>query len=1103
MNKTEFDINIDFSYIDPKKFEQLALDYISLIFDEENTNIVPTPYKKDGGKDIVVTHISKITHYRTWIECKNHNRNLGLAEIGKNVVLVISKNINKLIYISASKITESTQKDILNVGYKNNFEVLFLDDINFKRELIKYPELLDKYFNITNIQYPQFTDNIYTNMFLSEFEDGMNFMSSSNPIFYLERNNTFFINFIINNHTEYDIENIEFKLLNDVEGLYIYSKNNLIQRINKMSDCNIQLFGVYTGYKSEIKLPNYQMCYIQKGTSKTKIIEGVTISLKHITKIPLVGKNVNEFIINECPVIFNLLKKRYAQILLIYGNSGTGKTRLLEEIELLSKKECFITKYLDIKNKNGSYILKNILSFLLEIPFDNNSLKYTKDDLKNIIDQEYGKEEYTNYLYDLFANDILNENSIFYLKRALLHFIENPRFHDVHVLFIDNIQECNEFIFDLITDLADNMQSYSTPFMLVLSSNVELQGLSGEANQNLISHIHNIENNISSYCHSFHVEDLEKSDARIFISNLFVNLEYEDPIIDQFIAKSGTRPFEMLMLFKYLIENGIFLIDKNLNIPSINKYKEFLMCVPPKIDILIRKRIQSIKNNLTPELWSECENIIKCILLFYNKLPSIFLELTLKYSQAKSILIDSFIIKYRKHSNDLEFYHDNIYRFFMSKAEYQDVGELGLTILEWLMAHPNYELENREKIIFYCYLKTGQKEKAVSTGISLIYKFFDSFDFNSSYEICDQLYNLECIKQDNVMYFRICYMYAMSSWETVDIYKTLNIYDEMHSLINMVVNRLPIDEICKYYREYINANSHAGLYLEIEQLLDEFEQLPNIPNEYLFVLHNRYAVYYMRTNNFYLAKEHGEQAYQIAETLKDNFLKSTACSDIAFNYLYNKSDYDNALEYFKKAIEYYKEDEDHTYYRQLEIYNQSAIILFIEKDFQKAVECLDKSINKSHQMQNKYMEAKALNYKGIFECHADNYDSAFKSWTDAIRITEKLGNFSTLICIYFNLSSLYLLQNDYNKAYEAIKKAFSILEDDTNPIQLMDNFQVLFHNYLVCCLFLKLNNDIEVLLNKYPQYKSFNQILQNVIDIKNFLCEESMNYYGKDGFSFL
>ena len=211
----------------------------------------------------------------------------------------------------------------------------------------------------------------------------------------------------------------------------------------------------------------------------------------------------------------------------------------------------------------------------------------------------------------------------------------------------------------------------------------------------------------------------------------------------------------------------------------------------------------------------------------------------------------------------------------------------------------------------------------------------------------------------------------------------------------------------------------------------------------------------------------------------------------------------NAKNYFLKAINYYKTEDDFTYYRELEIINQRSIVLFIEKKYDSAINVLKKSISKSHQQQNKYMEAKALNYKGIFECHAGWYESAYKSWREAIRITEKLGNYSTLICIYFNLSSLFLLQNDYHKAYESINKALHILTDDKNPVQFSQNYNVLFHNYIVCCQTLNLNDEIRQIIKQFPQFKNFYQTLLKIKDITAFLNEESMNYYGKDGFSFL
>ena len=62
-NSNDFDV-IDFSQISPQKFEDLALDYTNIIFTEKGTEILPTRYTKDGGKDIIITHISKITNFR-------------------------------------------------------------------------------------------------------------------------------------------------------------------------------------------------------------------------------------------------------------------------------------------------------------------------------------------------------------------------------------------------------------------------------------------------------------------------------------------------------------------------------------------------------------------------------------------------------------------------------------------------------------------------------------------------------------------------------------------------------------------------------------------------------------------------------------------------------------------------------------------------------------------------------------------------------------------------------------------------------------------------------------------------------------------------------
>ena len=420
-----------------------------------------------------------------------------------------------------------------------------------------------------------------------------------------------------------------------------------------------------------------------------------------------------------------------------------------------------------------------------------------------------------------------------------------------------------------------------------------------------------------------------------------------------------------------------------------------------------------------------------------------------------------------------------------------------------MKTHAELEIEHREKVIFYCHLKTGQLSKATKLGIHLMYSYFEAFDFKSAYEISSKLYELNRVQHDSLDYFRLCYIYAMSSWETIDAYKTLELYEEIHKLLDEFTDEIPINELCRYYREYINANNHAGLFMNNKKLLDEFKAIPNVPIEYQFVIHNRYTVFYMRTNNFYLAKEHGDMAYKIAETLKDNFLLSTSCSDIAFNYLYNKKDFENAKLYFQKAVNYYELCEDRTYFRALEIYNQKALICLLNHNYSTAIKELNRSIKESRQKNNMYMEAKALNYKGIVQTHSGDYKNALTTWLNAIRINEKLGNFSSLICVYFNISSLFMLQDNYKKAFEFANKSIMYLNDENNPVKWASNFDPLFHNYLICCKNLNLNSEAQKILSKYPQYNEFYENLYHILSVEDFLTSESMNYYGLNGYSFL
>ena len=108
-----------------------------------------------------------------------------------------------------------------------------------------------------------------------------------------------------------------------------------------------------------------------------------------------------------------------------------------------------------------------------------------------------------------------------------------------------------------------------------------------------------------------------------------------------------------------------------------------------------------------------------------------------------------------------------------------------------------------------------------------------------------------------------------------------------------------------------------------------------------------------------------------------------------------------------------------------------------------------------------------------------------------------------MICIYLNISSLFLLQKEYANAYDATSKAISYLNDNSNPVKWSTNFNPLIHNYLLCCMQLNLMQEAQKLLLQFPQYKDFYDNINRVHNVNEFFINESMNYFGINGYSFL
>lgn len=397
-----------------EEFEQLCTEYLTLHYKNKNITIHGTRLKKDGGKDIVGT--AQDVPYEIWAECKRHNRALGLEKISKNVILVISKGINELIYFSTSDITRNAVKHVSIVAAKHNFSVTFIYGNRLYQELSILPRFQYGFEKSNEI----IKNDLRISRFFSVFEDTEKYTEESELV--LQRDNIFYIDIYLTNLYSATVSDVTCTLPKMADIIFhvpeIHNCFNMLQGSNRVIQIRAEVLSSYT-----VKhIPALTLKYKCNGHTYSKKVPGGFIDPTKLIYYPLVGENVQNFLSSK---ILPLLKGNgFSPIYMlnITGKSGTGKTRLLSEIINSAKSYNFQTLYCDAKKQNGFEILREFLCACLGLPYGTGNISCTLDDFSKIIKQYYGNSKVSEAVFSFVFHKKLDPDILYYLKEALLFF---------------------------------------------------------------------------------------------------------------------------------------------------------------------------------------------------------------------------------------------------------------------------------------------------------------------------------------------------------------------------------------------------------------------------------------------------------------------------------------------------------------------------------------------------------------------------------------------------------------------------------------------------------------------------------------------------------
>ncbi|MDE6504597.1 MAG: restriction endonuclease [Clostridia bacterium] len=1041
----------------PREFEEICCAYAQAKYGDR-ADVKLTPPTNDGGKDIEIIIIpTSIIH---WGECKMHDRNIDLSSIGKNVVLVQSRKIRKIIFFSTKDIVYNTKKHIINVAHSHKFEVVFLDGGELFSELASVNILQD--YSVT-------AKPVKIDIFAEEFtynENAANYVRlSENTDFTLKSSNKFSFLLLLKNRSfnpftakvtiEDDYKHFKIKIPKnkiklppfsdittkiDVESNVKYGERVKLSPITINVDGNTETF-----YFGEIKTDFYP-----------------EISLVGQSNIDSINAIQNGFTCGK----FNIAK--------INGKKGIGKSRLVKELIQRFKVAKIFRFY--SQNDNVSSML-SIFSFILGIQL--NTAEKMNTEVFNAVLRSKNFEANISYLVGKYYSDPyslkpVEINALFSFVITKLMNKSNKR---PTLIAFDGITELDTDSVRFLLDLIKSVSGKKSGLKVI----VVLEDDKKDKNENLeILKTELAKLTKEKKCFTYKCKELEDKDKLVFCLEILG--KNEEPC-----AKLITDKFPGVPATLSNVCNSLLPFDREERISKLNKLSDGAD-FKKACDNLIANLVIEKDGNYGEYVKTFC----KWLILFQNKVPAKFVKENSTGNYLQNIKCDR-LIKYSLETDTFMFnqeYHLNIFKDYFCNLKQE-----AETILHWLDKN---KIRNSLMVTFACLTALNQPVKALECGFQILEN--SKTDVRIKKQIAETLYLTQINSQDNRLRYNLVktlahiYLFNNNFKEGVKFFKKAYVLSLNKSI------GLKKTEIYHIRHEYINSLIHCGRYIEALNTLNGIREIDIDLLKYRFLLHNRLGVANTFLYDTEIAQKELQIAMELATAMNDKFFISTVYSDIAYLYLKSNKK-DKATIYFNKACSEHRSCGYSELYRDIEINEQKAIALALAKKYDKALEYINRALTLCEKNYSNFSLIKVNLVKAYICICTGNFEIAEKIYNESITLAKIFNSDIQLIYTNAGLATLYMLQNkdiQVRKIFDKLIHFFKKFEGVGAKCAILKNFALWFY----------LNNDTERLnLLCALNLTQLNYYIQQINECKTlsepFISALAQNAANFNGLSFL
>lgn len=649
-------------------FEKLCRKLLECM---SETNIFKTKQTRDGGRDLVgKVPVLQDDYCIIWGECKYHTKNLSLQKVSSTLVMAYLNDVNFLYFFSYSPVNSKFEQHITDFCDKAKIKHYTYDDIRLEAILLQYQEeawfdtffrgfhrqkdyLLPSGIEITS-HLKRSTKDQYSDSFEQEF--------CINETFQFQ---IYLTNKDVQYHSDVSVHLEKGDALKYVEVVDTASPQKYIKNVH-LAPCSTVLvtFKLRTiRYAPVINLPQIR---VMSGDNSYEINKKIRINW--LAEVPLIGGHYS----NSLQTIdHQFVNRTDGTVLEVYGRSGCGKSRLLNEISHIYDKYKYtlISFNCETQSIDIDTIARTIVSQIEHLP----------DCFTSALSEEAVRPFKKSQLQ--MAYQVLYDKNYFIQdhQREVLSYIAWLLNRKHTLILFDNFQVLQNTTIEFLREIIKMMYGQVSKSTILLCFNLDYvypDSLVDKFYHQLLAWSAKSPQN----CLAIGCEDFTTDNSKLYLKSCIQPLVREDQYLydlsfEKIIKQIGTNPFALQQTLLLLRQKNIIALTAhgNFYFADIESFDNTLNNLSDGIKGVLSAREAELLSMLSEEETVQYTRLMS-LLVFFQILPVDICRWVIK----NGLLIErlkrlGFLrIEDDKH---ITFYHNYFFIFYRNNEVYRCIEE--------------------------------------------------------------------------------------------------------------------------------------------------------------------------------------------------------------------------------------------------------------------------------------------------------------------------------------------------------------------------------------------------------------------------------------------